>query len=62
MSLSPQDLVQLLDIVNEENVNINFENLSNQLHQKFPKETHFKVFYECSYSLFVLILNMLNFN
>ncbi|XP_051174002.1 CCR4-NOT transcription complex subunit 11 [Leptopilina boulardi] len=43
MSLSPQDLVQLLDIVNEDNVNINFENLSNQLHQKFPKENHFKI-------------------
>lgn len=46
MSLSPQDLVQLLDIVNEDNVNINFENLSNQLHQKFPKENHFKVLAE----------------
>ncbi|XP_033215372.1 CCR4-NOT transcription complex subunit 11 [Belonocnema kinseyi] len=43
MSLTPQDLVLLLDVVNEENVDINFESLSNQMHQKFPKKDHFKI-------------------
>lgn len=43
MTVSPKDLVKLLDLLNEEHLDTTLENLCNQLHQNFPKEDRFKV-------------------
>ncbi|XP_015584765.1 CCR4-NOT transcription complex subunit 11 [Cephus cinctus] len=43
MTLAPKDLANLLDILDDENLDTSLENLSNQLHQAFPKEDNFKV-------------------
>lgn len=43
MSLSPKDLVKLLEVLNEENLDTPLDSLCNQLHQNFPKEDRFKV-------------------
>ncbi|XP_053972897.1 CCR4-NOT transcription complex subunit 11 [Hylaeus anthracinus] len=43
MTLTPKGLTKLLDILEEDNLDTSLENLCNQLHQVFPKESRFKV-------------------
>ncbi|EZA56531.1 hypothetical protein DMN91_001740 [Ooceraea biroi] len=43
MTLSPKELIKLLDILSEENLDTPLESLCSQLHQSFPKEDRFKV-------------------
>ncbi|KZC07603.1 PREDICTED: CCR4-NOT transcription complex subunit 11 [Dufourea novaeangliae] len=43
MTLKPNGLTKLLDILEEENLDTNLESLCNQLHQVFPKEERFNV-------------------
>lgn len=43
MTLSPQDLAKLLDLLDEENLDTSLESICNQLHQTFLKEDRFKV-------------------
>lgn len=43
MTLTPKELIKLLDILEEENLDTSLENLCNQLHQVFSKEDRYKV-------------------
>ncbi|XP_043279962.1 CCR4-NOT transcription complex subunit 11 [Venturia canescens] len=43
MSLTPKDLVKLLEILDEGKLDVQLENLSSQLHQTFSPENRFKV-------------------
>lgn len=43
MSLSSRELGQLLDILDERNLDLTLENISNELHRTFKPETHFNV-------------------